>query len=78
MMTTKSDLEGFRRDGAAAQQAGASVFDNPVGRMAPSTYGAGGGWNAWIQAYQAWWAGWLEEDRGRDLDVKRMRDFPYW
>lgn len=60
----QSDLDGIIKRDVAARQAGASCYDNPC-------YFASGSLEEWSECCQAWSAGWIKEDAGRDQVLAR-------
>ena len=67
----QSNLDGITSSGAQARARGASYFDNPhhVSEVP---------FDQWTAMVDAWSAGWLREDAGRDSQLQALARVPYW
>jgi hypothetical protein len=72
----QSDLEGIARSGALARQRGISFHSNPhYSALMGETEADMLEWN---DVANAWSAGWLREDAGRDKEIARLMLMRYW
>ena len=68
----QSDLDGVTRSGAQARAKGVSYFSNPhLISGAPFD-------DQWMMMVDAWCAGWLREDAGRDPQMRALSHVLYW
>jgi hypothetical protein len=72
-----ADLSGICGRGIAARQAGESYFSNPFyfSTLPTTTVEQ---FEAWCQLCEAWSAGWLAEDAGRDPAVQSLMRISFW
>lgn len=71
----QSDVQGIYRSGEIARRKGHSYWENPFFAAPIAKLGVEG-FLDWADAAMAWASGWVREDAGRDLDIKRLRDRP--
>lgn len=71
------DWNGVVRDGVRARKAGLSYFNNPH-HFTTAPVETDEQWSDWIALCSAWSAGWLNEDAGRDLELRALARVKYW
>lgn len=72
-----SELEALASEGAAAHAAGQSYFDNPM-LLSEVPVDTPEQSADWASLCNAWAAGWMKADRGRDPTMKRLFGIRYW
>jgi hypothetical protein len=71
------ELQAIQQQGAAARKADASYFGNPH-LFAQVPIDTPDQLIAWSDLCNAWSAGWLQEDAGRDESIQRLMQLRYW
>ena len=75
---TNSDIDGIRRSGEQGRTAGLGYFENPFLSDSNLPVKTSEQVLAWCDIGNAWVAGWLEADAGRDEGIAKLMGVRYW
>jgi hypothetical protein len=76
-MSSQSDLPAIKKRGTQDHAAGLSYFDNPFYFSTVPTDTVRQLID-WSDLCNAWSAGWLEDDDGRDERIRRLQNIKSW